>query len=302
MSPTAAVLILISTLTHAGWNMVSKREHPSTAFFFLGNIAGLMVMSPLVIIHYRILPAIPAPVWMLLTLSGACMALYYTSLAAAYRAGDMSVVYPLARSSPAIIVTVTAFILGRGHEIGRPAILGIVLIVGGCFVLSMKDFSDLKLSNYLSRHCLFALTAAVATTGYTIADDEALRHLREVGVDGMSSLEWSIVYIVLQGVFCTVWMMPGVALMRKERARISKVMHSSLHRAALMGIGIYLAYTLVLTSMAYVVNVSYVAAFRQLSIPLGAVLGMMVLDEPRHLPKCIGVATIFLGLILVAVG
>jgi uncharacterized membrane protein len=44
-----------------------------------------------------------------------------------------------------------------------------------------------------------------------------------------------------------------------------------------------------------------VAAFRQLSIPLGAVLGMVLLKEPHYLPKLIGVAIVFLGLILVGI-
>jgi uncharacterized membrane protein len=69
--------------------------------------------------------------------------------------------------------------------------------------------------------------------------------------------------------------------------------------AAITGIGIYLTYGLVLASMNYVTNVSYVAAFRQLSIPLGALFGMVLLKEPRYVPKIIGVVIIFVGLIIV---
>jgi uncharacterized membrane protein len=54
--------------------------------------------------------------------------------------------------------------------------------------------------------------------------------------------------------------------------------------------------------MNYVTNVSYVAAFRQLSIPLGALFGMLLLNEPRYVPKITGVVIIFLGLTLVGVG
>ena len=68
------------------------------------------------------------------------------------------------------------------------------------------------------------------------------------------------------------------------------------------GIGIYLTYGLVLVSMNYVTNVSYVAAFRQLSIPLGALLGIALLKEPRYPPKIIGVVIVFLGLVLVSTG
>ena len=58
-------------------------------------------------------------------------------------------------------------------------------------------------------------------------------------------------------------------------------------------------YGLVLVSMNYVSNVSYVAAFRQFSTPLGALFGMAFLKEPRHMPKIAGVVVIFLGLVVV---
>ena len=70
--------------------------------------------------------------------------------------------------------------------------------------------------------------------------------------------------------------------------------------AAITGIGIFLTYTIVLVSMNYVSNVSYVAALRQLSIPIGALMGIVLLKEPPFLPKLIGIGTIFIGLVLAA--
>ncbi len=54
--------------------------------------------------------------------------------------------------------------------------------------------------------------------------------------------------------------------------------------------------------MAIVSNVSYVAAFRQLSIPIGAGFGIVLLKEPCHKPRICGVATILIGLIMVGMG
>jgi drug/metabolite transporter (DMT)-like permease len=71
--------------------------------------------------------------------------------------------------------------------------------------------------------------------------------------------------------------------------------------AAITGIGIYLTYGIVLVSMNFVTNVSYVAAFRQLSIPLGAIFGIALLKEPRYLPKIIGIVAIFAGLVIAGV-
>ena len=80
-----------------------------------------------------------------------------------------------------------------------------------------------------------------------------------------------------------------------------EVLQSFKGAAAITGIGIYLGWGLVLVSMNFVSNVSYVAAFRQLSIPLGAMFGMVFLKEPRYLPKVVGIAAIFFGLVLAGV-
>ena len=88
----------------------------------------------------------------------------------------------------------------------------------------------------------------------------------------------------------------------RERQSITDILQPYKKPAAMTGIGIYLTYGLVLVSMNYVTNVSYVAAFRQLSIPLGALLGMALLKEPRYPPKIIGVVIVFLGLVLVSMG
>jgi len=69
-----------------------------------------------------------------------------------------------------------------------------------------------------------------------------------------------------------------------------------------MGVGMYLAYVLILFAMLYVSDASYVAAFRQLSIPLGATLGIVLLKEPRYLPKLIGIVAVYGGLVLVGMG
>jgi drug/metabolite transporter (DMT)-like permease len=55
-------------------------------------------------------------------------------------------------------------------------------------------------------------------------------------------------------------------------------------------------------AMAYVSNVSYVSAFRQLSIPIGAALGILVRKEAASPPKLAGIALVVLGLTLTALG
>jgi drug/metabolite transporter (DMT)-like permease len=162
----------------------------------------------------------------------------------------------------------------------------------------LAAFGDLHFSNYLNLCCLLAVLAAVGIAGYTVADDMALRCLRALPGKPMSPVEGTLLYMVLEGISCSLWQSLFVVVNRRERQRMSEVLKLFKGPAALTGIGIYLTYGIVLISMNYVSNVSYVAAFRQLSIPLGAMFGMVFLKEPRYLPKIIGIAAIFAGLVL----
>ena len=302
MSLTAIVLLLISACTHAGWNFLGKRQNPTAAFFLLANTVGVLCVLPILPFYLDRIPLIPVSVWRFLVLTGFFLAAYLTALAGAYRSGDMSIAYPLARSSPVIVVTIVTIFLGKGHEVGVWCIVGIILVVSGCFMLPMKAFRDFHLQNYLNLCCLLAVLAAIGTAGYTIVDDEALRRLRGLPGAPFSPVDATLMYVVLEGISTSLWMGAFVVFSARERRSFVDILRTSKGQASLTGIGIYLTYTLVLMSMAYVRNVSYVAAFRQLSIPLGAVFGIVLLKEPRYLPKVVGVAVIFVGLVLVGVG
>jgi hypothetical protein len=63
-----------------------------------------------------------------------------------------------------------------------------------------------------------------------------------------------------------------------------------------------LTHSLVLISMGYVTNVSYVAAFRQLSIPISLVFGIFFKKERTCGPKITAVVLLFTGVVLVGLG
>ena len=64
----------------------------------------------------------------------------------------------------------------------------------------------------------------------------------------------------------------------------------------------YLSYPLVLISMAFAANVSYIVAFRQISVPIGVVFGVWIFKEPGYTLKSVGITIIFISLVLVATG
>ena len=302
MSPLALGLVLISACIHAGWNLLSKSQQPRPAFFLVASLTGALFLSPVLFLHWGVAMALPPVIWRALALTGFCMALYYVGLAGAYRKGDLSVAYPLARSSPVIVVLVVSVLLGRGQEVSTACVIGIILVVAGCFLIPLRQCAEFHPRNYLNAGCGLALLAALGTTGYSIIDDEALRHLRSHPPGGIGPIALTLLYGCIQAASAAFWQVLIVASSARERTGLRQLMARRPGFPIAAGVAIYVAYALVLVALAHADNVSYIVGFRQISIPLGALLGIVVLKEVPYRPKLAGVAVMFFGLLLIAFG
>lgn len=298
MSGFTLLLVLLSAITHAGWNLLGKKANPNLGYFWLASLWGLLLGLPLVLpVSHALLLALTPEIWTWVLLSGLCQALYLWGLAEAYRRGELSALYPLIRSSPLILLLLGSLLLGTAERISASAVLGIVLIVGGCFFLPMQRFSDLRLSHYLNAATLFALLAATATAGYSLIDDLATRAMRALPGQQQDSAWVALLYVVLQAGTAALWL--GLALLlpsqRRQWSQLAGQVRGSLFTGAMM----LLTYALVVWAMAYASDVSYVVALRQVSIPIGVALGITLLGEHLTPPKVLGVAIVVAGLVLV---
>jgi drug/metabolite transporter (DMT)-like permease len=281
---------------------MGKRRSPSVPFFLLANVTAAMALSPFLILYRQALLIIPVQVWLLLLATGVFQSVYFAGLAGAYRRGDMSLAYPLARAVPVLLVAGLNLTLGKGDQIGKLAATGMLLVSAGCLILPMPRFRHFRWASYWNATCLLALVAALGTTGYTMIDDAALRQLRGLGPSPLNNIETTLLFITLEAISISLVLGAFLLLQPAQRSLLSEVWRKNRYYAAVTGVIIAATYSLVLLAMAYVSNVSYVAAFRQFSIPLGAILGMTVQGEPRFLPKIAGIAVIFFGLLLVGLG
>lgn len=298
----AAALLLISASTHAGWNFLGKRQNPSAAFMFLANTLGVLCLAPVLFFYGGGLAYFTPLVWVYIILTGLFQAGYFFALTSAYRHGDLSIAYPLARSAPVILVAIISILIGRGSQISPQSLFGMLLIAGGSFLLPMSHFTDLRIKNYLNLTSLFALLTALFTAGYSLVDDQALRILRQIPTMQLNTFAISTLYSFIEGLSCSLWLIVFITFSKEEQRRLKIFFKNSLGQSFLVGIFIILAYTLVLISMAFVKDVSYVVAFRQLSIIIGALLGVLFLKEAPAPPKFIGLLIMFTGLVLVGFG
>lgn len=296
MSSLALTLVLISAAMHAGWNLLGKRQVPSLAFFTLAMLAGGLVLSPLLLIDRQFLQ-LPASFWWIWLASGLAQAVYMAGLAWAYARGEISVLYPLARALPVLLVPAFSLLLLGSLTISPQDWFGMGLILLASLLLPLRRLREIRPSVYLTPALGFILLAALGTVGYSLLDKAAIDLMTG---QGQSALMAGTHYMILQAWASLLWMLPMVWLIPQERRTLRQLCSTHPGPFILAGIMVLCTYGLVLVAMAFTTEVSYLVALRQASIPLGALLGIFWLKESASALKWGALTLMLTGLILVA--
>lgn len=151
MSIAAIFLILLSAATHVAWNLLGKQQNPTPWFFLAANMAGVMLGIPVAALFARDFATVLSEAWPFLCISGFFQALYFLGLSGAYRSGEMSIAYPMARSFPVVFVALITLLLGKGDQLTVQCGLGIGLVLLGSMLLPMRNFNEFRLSHYWNR-------------------------------------------------------------------------------------------------------------------------------------------------------
>src|ERR1043166_5493889 len=154
--------VLFGAACHAGWNAFLKiRLEPFSA------MALIAIMSAIVVLPVIPVVGIPrAAAWPWVIASVILHLGYFIGLTEAYRTGDMGQVYPIARRSAPLLTAVASTVFV--HEaIGLRGWLGILILVSGVFLLSLRGGRNL---HFDKRAVAFALFTAVTICGYSIVD------------------------------------------------------------------------------------------------------------------------------------
>lgn len=301
MPLTAVLLISVSVVLHSGWNIICKSKTPSGAFFLLLTITSVLLLSPVFLIWRNELLRMSWSFYALVALTGFAQTCYYVALGNAYRLTDVSIAYPLARSIPVVLTLLVTTVLGFGKVVTPVAVIGMNIIFIGCIILPHMRFRNiLNIKVYLNWGFIFILGAAIGITAYTVIDKEALKIIDETGILDDGVYKKAIFFIALENLSITVFLLPYVLCRAVERQALRKLVEESPFAPSLAAVMCTFSYSLILAAMQYVDNVSYVVAFRQLSIPLGAAMGIAFLHEKFSWPKLTGLILILAGLILVS--
>lgn len=286
MTAFALALVLASAVAHATWNLFAKRSSGGAPFLWLAFALSVPLYAPIAIAVLVVSGAHIGPVelvWMFV--NAALNVAYGIFLLRGYRAGDLSVVYPLARGTGPVLALVGAVLL-FGERPTSLAVAGGLSIVAGVFALT-GDPRKLRRRG-AGTAVGYALLTGVTIAAYTLWDK------RGVGV----LLIPPIVYEWGANVFRVLILAP-LALRRWPEVRGEWASN----RAAVLAVASLspLAYILVLTALA-ISPVSYVAPAREIGILLGVLVGARALTEADIGTRSIAAILMVGGVIALALG
>ena len=286
MTSFALLLILAAAFLHATWNFLNKHAGGHATFTWLVAVLSALLYAPATIAIIEIWQLeITAATIGLIAGSAALHTAYFVMLNQAYRVGDLSLVYPMARGTGPLLAA-TAAILFLGERPSPIAAVGALLIVGGAIILTTTVS---RLCQSESRDALiYALITGVFIAAYTLWDKQSVSHF---GVSPLV-LDWGA------NVGRALFMTP-IALKYSDHAIGEWREHK--YEAIACAVLIPLAYLLVLTAMRFT-PVSYVAPAREVSILIGTVMGTRLLGEGNARRKLAGASAMVLGVVGLAVG
>jgi drug/metabolite transporter (DMT)-like permease len=136
VAPGVFVLVLVIAVLHVVWNAILKSSGDPLRTAERAVAAGVAAFAPVLGIAWWSIgrPAIPLEAVGLAALSGILETAYFICLAAAYKRGDLSVVYPIARgTAPLLSVGLGVFLLGE--RLGQVGTLGVLALLAGILLV-----------------------------------------------------------------------------------------------------------------------------------------------------------------------
>jgi len=263
---SAVALALGAAFLHAGWNVLlagARDIRSSTAGLLVWGVA-LLALPALITggISSEAIPYIAA--------SAVLELCYFVLLARAYDGGEVSVIYPIARgSAPVVVLVFGAIALKEGVPFG--AIVGVLAVALGVLLVGLGAFRFRFATENAPplRDVWFGLAIGLVIASYTLVDSEGVERADPIAYLALVIAPCAVVYPVVAKV------RPDVGL-----------------RTALTAAATFGAFLMVLAAFR-LAPAAPVAAVRESSVVIAAILAAVVLHErvdARRLAGAVAVA------------
>ena len=252
-----ALVMLVTAAMHAAWNLFVKGDTDK-----LSALTAMMAGGGILFAPVAIFVAAPAPAsWPFIALSITTHVGYYVFLLAAYRHGDLSLVYPIARGCAPLLVAIGGAILA-GELLNFWQSAGVALLSAGIASLALERGWPRGKDGHPA---LFALATAVFIAGYSLTDGLGVRRAESP----LGYIAWLFMLEVLP--------MLGVCIFLRRRAffdYLRRRWRLALAGAALSSGG----YGIAIWAMS-VATMTSIVSLRETSVLFGAAFGALFLGE-----------------------
>ena len=297
--------VLAAAVTHATWNAIAHGIKDQLLAFGLIGAGGILVAIPLVILS----PFPLSACWPYLLASIVIHVFYNLLLMRSYRYGEFGQVYPLARGTSPLVVTVLAAVFAAERP-SAAQVAGVLVVSCGLVLLVLAgrraaarggsgggsgSGSDGGSGGGAGRGGGLGRAALVAAvgTGLTIA---AYTTVDGLGVRLSGSSVAYIGWLMLLESLCV----PAWALARRRHVLLSGTSRRVLWSGLLAGGLSVLAYGLVLWAQTRG-DLAPIAALRETSVIFGAVIGTVVFHEPFGRWRIAATLLVVIGVLLLNV-
>ena len=272
--------VLSAAFLHAFWNFLVKKNDDK-ALAVIAICLGHMPFG-IVGLFFSGLPPMSS-LWFVL-LSAVFHTGYQVFLMHAYRFGELSAVYPIARGLSPLLLMLVTFVLGQ-DQLNLYQIAGVLCIGSSLLIFGFSQYK-------LSQNGLTGVLLAVAT-GFFIASYSLVDALgtREAGNAIAFYGSLSIMNSLFLTVYFLIWHRPSLRALPSAGAKLFWI----------GGGASYFAYVIVLWACLYA-PIPVVSSLRETSTLIAVLLGIFILKEKLTLGKILAVIMIIIGISLVRLG
>jgi len=278
MTITVFLAVILAALLHAIWNAMVKSgsdKHASMTAIVLGHLPIAILILPFA--PQPELASIPWIVGSLVIHLG-----YQLFLVSAYRIGELTQVYPIARGFAPLVVSLVS-VLFLGEILSTMQTAAIILISIGITSISLVHRADGKWNN---QAVIMALITGCFIASYSLIDGVGAR----VADTALGYWTWAAIGNAVVFSLWTAFTQPQVF----KQIHIDK----NLQKVGLLGgTASYLAYGIVIWGFTQA-PIALVTALRETSIIFAVLIGVVVLKERLSLAKVISTAITISGMIL----
>jgi multidrug transporter EmrE-like cation transporter len=292
LSVTAVLLVLLSAATHAYWNYLLKRAGGSHEFVAISKASEAVVYLPVfLVVAWRTPASSMEGLGLYIAVGTVFVLASYVTLAAAYKHGDLSFAYPIARGGALLFLPALGAIFLDEH-VGPIGWWAIAAIIAGVVVMQLPRLTWEAARGFWSHASgpatFFAMLMALLLATGTIWDKRA--------VLAVPLFAYFYGYTAAAGV-CYL----GFILWRRGLAPVRAEWAAHKRSAVAVGVLNTISYGLALFALRDGGS-TYVIGLRQVSIAVGVALGASLLREHVSVARRVGVGLVLTGCFLMAWG